>query len=139
MIQKIKKALTVMCVIYTAIITVMYVIGWAVSDAASLFVPTPSKALLILMFSAVLGFASLFLSRDGTTAGKLVLHFAVCTAAFVVAFIIGGGFPVTGATSIVAVLMFIAVYAVVMAIRAIFCRRYRRAAVEAETYTSVFK
>ena len=48
-VEKIKKALTLSCVIYTVIISVMFAIGWILSDAASLMVPTPSKALYILV------------------------------------------------------------------------------------------
>ncbi len=135
----IKKSLTLMCIIYTAIISVMFFLGWMVSDSQMLFVPTPGKALVILIFSAVLGFASLCLSRNGTSAIRLILHFVICTAAYILAFVVGGGFKITGGGSIVAVLAFCIVYAIVMIIRAVICRKYRRQNVESEEYTSVFK
>ena len=80
--SKLKHALTLTCVIYTVIISAMFALGWVLSDSASLLVPTPSKALLMLAFSAVLGFASLILKKDKTGLVLTVLHYVICLAAF---------------------------------------------------------
>lgn len=138
---KIKKALTLACVIYTVIISVMFAIGWLISDAATLMVPTPSKALCILAFSVVVGFASLILKNKGTGVLRFLLHYAVCLAAYVIAFVIGGGVSLTGSAPIIAVLLFTVVYFVVMILRAVFCRDRggKTNDVQSEEYTSVFK
>lgn len=137
--DKIKRALTLMCVIYTVIISGMFLVGWSLSDSASLFVPTPSKALLMLLFSAILGFASLILRKEKTGATRTMIHYAICLAAFVVTVIIGGGVPLTGATPVIAGLLFTVVYAVIMAVRAVICRRSVKKTEQPEVYTSVFK
>lgn len=135
---KLKHALTLMCVIYTVIISAMFALGWALSDSASLFVPTPSKALLMLLFSSVLGFASLILKKDKTGAALTLLHYVVCLAAFAVTVVIAG-VPLTGSTPVIGILLFTVVYAVVMAVRAIACRRRAKKIDTPEKYTSVFK
>ncbi len=135
----IKRALTLMCVVYTAIISGMYLLGWALSGTGVLFVPTPQKALLLLLFSATVGFASLLLSKDGTGAIRLILNFVICLAAFILIFIVGGGFPISGGTSVVAVIMYLAVYIVAMILRAVICRSRGKTNTESEEYTSVFK
>ena len=138
-LAKVKKALSLMCVIFTVIISVMYVFGILASSEGQLLGPTPVMALLVLLFSAILGFASLLLSKEGTPAIRLALHAIVCTIAFVLVFVVGGSFSVTGDTGIIATAGFLVVYAVVMAVRAIVCRKYRRNKTESEEYTSVFK
>ena len=138
---KIKKAFTLSCVIYTVIISVMFAIGWLLSDAASLMVPTPSKALFILIFSFAVGFASLILKRQGTGVVRFLIHYVVCLAAYVVAFIIGGGVSLTGETPMIAVLLFTVIYGVAMILRAVFSRigNGKKKPVQTEEYTSVFK
>lgn len=138
-LSMIKRALSFMCVIYTVIISGMYAVGFLLSDSAVLLVPTPSKALLILLFSAVLGFASLLLRDSGTGALRMVCHYFICTVAFILTFIVGGNFPVTGGTSIVAIILFSLLYAVVMVIRAIVCRVRSKKNEQPEEYTSVFR
>ena len=128
-----------MCVIYTVIISGMYLLGLLMSDSVSLFVPTPTKALLMLLFSAVLGFASLLLSKEGTSAGKLILHVLICTAVYVLVFIVGGDFSVTGGTGIVAVLFFLAIYGICMGVRAFVCRKYRKKKTDSKEYKSMFQ
>ncbi len=137
--QKIKGSLTLMCVFYTVIISVMFLVGWIMSDSGVLLVPTPSKALLMLVFSMILGFSSLILSRQKTSVLRYVIHYLICTVSFILTFVVGGGFKITGGTSIVAVISFSAVYAAVMIIRGIFCRKYRQQIVDSAEYTSVFK
>lgn len=136
---KIKRALSLTCVIFTIIISVMYVLGLMMSGQATLFVPTPTKALLMLLFSGILGFASLLLSKEGTSAPKLIIHAVLCLAAFILVFVVGGNFSVTGGAGIVASVFFLAVYGIVMIVRAIVCRKYRQKKVDSEEYTSVFK
>lgn len=138
MLAKIKRALALMCVIFTVIISLMYVLGLLMSDSAVLLVPTPGKALFILLFSSIIGFASLLLSKDGTSPGRLIFHVILCLAAFVLCFIVGGNFAVTGSTGIIASVLYLIVYGIVMAVRAVICRRYKKAAIESEEYTSVF-
>ena len=137
-LTKIKKALSLMCVIYTIIISVMFALGMLLSDSAGLLVPTPSKALLFLLFSAILGFASLILKDSGTGVLRILAHYVLCTVAFILAFVVGGNFPVTGGTSIVAVILFTVFYAVIMIIRAIVCRVKAKKTEKTEEYTSVF-
>ena len=138
---KIKKSLTLACVIYTVIISAMFAIGWLMSDTATLMVPTPSKAIYILAFSVVTGFASLLLKKKGTGVVRFLLHYAVCLAAYVIAFVIGGGVSLTGSAPIIAVLLFTAVYFVAVMLRAVICRDRGGKAKDArnEEYTSVFK
>ncbi len=128
-----------MCVIFTVIISVMYALGMMMSDSVLLFIPTPAKALLMLLFSGILGFASLLLSKEGTSAARLICHVILCLAAFVLVFVVGGNFSVTGGTGIVAILFYLAIYGIVMAVRAIICRKYRKNKIDSEEYTSVFK
>ncbi len=137
--SKIKRALSLMCVTFTIIMSLMYILGLLMSGQATLFVPTPTKALLILLFSGFLGFASLLLSKEGTPALKLILHGVICLSAFVLVFVVGGNFSATGGTGIVASVFFLAIYGVVMIVRAIVCRKYRQKKVDSEEYTSVFK
>lgn len=135
----IKRALTLMCAIYTVIISGMYLLGWAFSGTGVLLIPTPQKALLLLLFSGIVGFASLLLSKNGTGAVRLILNFLICLVAFILVFIVGGGFPVSGGTSVVAVILYLAVYIVAMILRAVIYRLFRAKATEREEYTSVFK
>ena len=141
MAVKIKRALTLMCIAYTVIISLMYCLAFVFSSSASILVPTPTKALSALVFSLVIGLASLLLSPSGTPPLKLFFHFAVCLAAFALLFGAGGGFSLTGGTSITATLCFVCIYAFAMAVRAIVLRLQRKkSAVDAESeYTSVFK
>lgn len=135
---KLRHALTLMCVIYTVIISAMFALGWALSDSASLFVPTPSKALLMLLFSAILGFSSLILKKDKTGAALTLLHYVVCLAAFAVTVVLAG-IPLTGSVPAIGLILFTVIYAVVMAVRAIACRRKAKNIDTPEEYTSVFK
>lgn len=138
-LAKIKHALSTMCVIFTVIISVMYLLGWFVSDSVSLFVPTPSKALLILLFCGILGFVSLILRKDGTSAARYFLHFILCLVSFVVLIIIAGGFSLAGPSSIIATVFYLAVYAVVMAVRGIVGKRSRDKKTDSGEYSPVFK
>lgn len=137
--EKIKRTLTLMCVIYTVIISAMFLLGWVISDSASLFVPTPAKALLMLLFSFILGLASLCLKRERTSALRLIIHYLICVSSFFVTFVIGGGFSLTGGTSITALIAFTAIYAVVMAFRAVVRRKRKGWVSEPEEYTSMLK
>lgn len=138
-LAKIKRALSLMCVIFTAVMSLMYAAGWLASGQETLFVPTPSKALTVLLFCGILGFASLLLSKEGTPVWRYVLHFLISLTAFIAVFLVGGGFPLTGGSSIVATVLYLLVYAAAMVIRGLVCRRSRSKATEAEEYTSVFK
>lgn len=135
---KIKNALSLMCIVFTVIISVMYAIGLIISDGGALFVPTPSKALLMLLFSAVLGFASLLLSKDGDSAGKVVIHALLCLGAFILVFVVGGNFPVAGDTSVIATVLYLIVYGVVMVGRALALRGQRRKKNDKAEYNSIF-
>lgn len=135
---KLKHALTLTCVIYTVIISAMFALGWVLSDSASLLVPTPSKALLMLAFSAVLGFASLILKKDKTGAALTVLHYVICLAAFAVTVVVAK-VPLTGSVPVVGLILFTIIYATVMLIRAVVYRRRVKNTVIPEEYTSVFK
>ena len=61
----------------------MYIIGLLMSESEIVLVPTPSKALLILVFSAVLGFASLILKYKHTGAVRTLIHYFISAVAFV--------------------------------------------------------
>lgn len=135
---KIKRALSLTCVIFTIIISAMYLLGLVMSDSIILFVPTPSKALLMLLFSAVIGFASLLLSKEGTSVGRLILHVAICTAVYALVFVIGGDFSVTGGAGVIAILLFLVIYGICMAVRFAVCRKYRKKNIDSKEYKSMF-
>lgn len=139
MAVKIKRVLTLMCVAYTVIMSLMYFLAFVFSSSASIWVPTPAKALCTLVFSLALGLASLLLSPSGTSPLRLFLHFAICLAAFAGLFIAGGGFSLIGGTSITATLFFVCIYAIIMTARAVILRLRNKRIDEDTEYTSVFK
>jgi len=126
-----------MCVVYTVIISIMFFFGWLLSDADSLLAPTPSKALLMLLFSCIVGFASLLLSENKTPVFRIVLHFAICFAAFILIFIVGGGFSLKGGAWIISTVIYCLVYGTVMVVRAIAGAIHRKNSDNEKEYTSV--
>lgn len=138
-VAKLKHSLTLMCVIYTVIISGMFLCGFILSDSASLLVPTPSKALMMLLFSAFLGVSSLILSKEGTGVARTLLHYISCLVSFVLTVILGCRVNLAGAGPMIAVIGFTAVYAVVMIVRGIILRRKSKKIEIQQEYTAVFK
>lgn len=127
MIQSlIKRCVSVMCITYTAIITFISLLNLVVYTEGTKVSLMPSKALAVLGFAAVVGLASVFLSKEGTSAIKLTVHFVLCTAGFILFMVVCGGLSAVGSTGITAVMLFFVIYSISMGVRAVFCSRYRR-------------
>ncbi len=132
--RRVITSLTKACVLFTCIITVMYILGWVMSDNAALLVPTPLRALLILAFCIIAGFADL-LVRGKLKASRTVIHYLICLAAFVLCFLLPSPSPKVGPFTVIAVIVFTVVYAVIITVRAVI---YKKKNDGDEPYVSVF-
>ena len=95
-LKLLKTAFTEGCIFYTLAITSVYLLGYSVN---SLWVPTISMVLGLLLFSFLLGLADRFLFSDLLVFPlRLILHYVGTAIGFWLLFGIMGGYEGSGLT-----------------------------------------
>ncbi|MBE6540834.1 MAG: DUF3021 domain-containing protein [Ruminococcaceae bacterium] len=116
----IKKILTSACVIYTFLITAVFLLGVFVNSA---WVPTLNMVLALLVFSLVLSAANQFLFSEKLVFSlRLLIHFIVTTLCFYIVFVLWGGYKNNGGNVLMVLLIYTFAYVIFTAI--VGCYRY---------------
>ena len=131
-----KKILTQACVIYTFLVTAVYLLGNAVD---SHMVPTLNMVLALLVFSAVVSAANAFLFSDKLVFPiRLIIHYIATAVVFYIAFVVWGGYKDNGGS----VLSILLIYTFAYVICAVIIGVYRWLTAESRTahteYSSLF-
>jgi len=131
-----KKTLTQACVIYTFLVTSVYLLGSAVD---SHMVPTLTMVLSLLAFSVALSCANSFLFSDMFLFPvRLLIHYLATAVVFYISFVIWGGYRDNGGS----VLMILLFYTFAYALCAVIVSVYRWLTAEYRTskteYSSIF-
>ena len=114
-----KKTLTQACVIYTFLVTAVYLLGNAVD---SHMVPTLTMVLSLLAFSFALSCANSFLFSDLLLFPlRLLFHYLATAFVFYITFVVWGGYRSNGGS----VLMILLIYTFAYAICAVIVSVYR--------------
>lgn len=135
--SRIIYAKNVCCTVFSVIITGMYALGALFSKNAT-FVPTPRSAMLLLLFSAVIGASALLISGESVRGWQYALHFVLSSLSFYLCVILPTGIAKFGGTSIVLLVCFFAIYGVCILARYLIRRRRARASEALPKYTSIF-
>ena len=133
---KIKSVLTGACVIYTILITALYVAGFFFSDNPN-FIPRFRMILILLGFSLVMSAAELILKSSFNSTAKILIRFLVCLAGYVVIFLVGGGY--SGSSFVIGIFIFLIAYLAVNGIRFAFIFRKEKKKNEEKDYENSFK
>ena len=113
-----KKTLTQACVIYTFLITSVYLLGSAVD---SHMVPTLSMVLALLVFSAALAAANSFLFSEVLLFPiRLLFHYLATAFVFYIAFVVWGGYKDNGGSVLTILLIYTFAYAICAVIVAVY-------------------
>ena len=114
-----KSALTVACVIYTVLITLLYTIGkvFMNDDGGQAWIPHFGMMWMVLGVSVAFGIAERFLALGEATFIRILGHFGISLIGFTLIFVIGGGYAKRGSQLFIAMFMFLILYAVVMGVR----------------------
>ncbi len=136
LLSQIKKIALFACVIFTALITLVYTVSAFVS---SYLVPTPAMFYSLLGFSLVLSALNAFLFSDALVfALRLILHYAASAAMFYLLFVVVSGYKENGGSVLVVMLLYTAVYAVFALITALANHKRTKPKKEKTEYKKVF-
>lgn len=133
----IKKLLTSGCVIYTFLITAVYLLGVFVDSS---WVPTLTMVISLLVFSLVLSIANSFLFSDRLVfALRLLVHYVTTAVCFYVIFVLWGGYAENGGSVLTVFLVYTFAYVIFSVI--VGCWRYLTADLRAaeERYVNQFE
>lgn len=132
-----KKIITQACVLYTFLITSVYLLGNAVD---SHMVPTLAMVLALLGFSLALSAANSFLFSDKLLFPiRLLFHYLLTAFVFYIAFVVWGGYKASGGSVLTILLIYTFAYAVCAVIVGVYrwlTAEFRTAHTE---YNNVFK
>ncbi len=76
------------------------------SDNAALLVPTPLRALLILLFCMICGFCDILVSVNKPKPIKWIINYILVLTAFILCVLIPSAAPKIGPFSMIAILVF---------------------------------
>ena len=121
----IKRTVTWGCVTFTALTALIYIISHFMNNTD--YVTTP-RMLGLLLFSMIVGAASALLFTDlMNLAVRIVIHYGIILAAFILLFIAWKNYPKTDNGTAILIMLFTAAYAVIMGavfgLRAVFNRK----------------
>lgn len=142
----IKKICTSACVIYTFLITAVFLLGVYINPA---WLPTVNMVFSLLLFSLILSCANKFLFSDCLIFSlRLLIHYAVTTVCFCIVFVFWGGYKANGGSLITVFLVYTFAYVVFSVITVCFrylttdlrasSQKYSKQFEKSETYTSQF-
>lgn len=138
-----KKILEVVkngCLIFTIITVLTYVAGTLMSSENKAFIPTLKWILLFLAFSVVLAFANLLLKSKKYSKGLcLLFHFVASAVLYFVVVVLCGGFISNGSQTLIAMALFLLIYAVFAMIFALTGNKKKIKKNKEENYSSMFK
>ena len=139
-VKNVKKTLTMTCVINTVIITLLYVLGYITNTGGgTAWIPRFNIMWMVLGISFVLSAAELILQSKGNFFVKMLWHFVLCLAGFLVLFIIGGGYADRPSAIVIGTFLFIIAYLAINITRFAVTGKFKRMKEEAEEYDEVFK
>lgn len=119
-LSKIKNIVTRACVIYTVLITSVYLLGVSVSSD---WIPTLNMVLALLVFSFCLsGLHGFLFSSLLVFPLRLVIHYVISTIVFYIVFVCWGGYRANGG-SVLSVLL-VWTFAYILCAVCVFLYRY---------------
>jgi len=128
------------CVIFTVITVLSYSIGYVLSSEGNRFIPTISWILLFLIFSLPLAAANMILKNSKKSLGaRLLLHFAATCALYFVVVVMCGGFIASGGQTLIAMALFLLLYAIFAIVYAIVNSSNNKKKNKKESYSSMFQ
>ena len=136
--KKIKLTLTEGCVIYTVLITVLYIIGY-LFDRDGMWIPRFRTMWVVLGVSFVIAAAERILDGGKTGPVRIILNFAVCLIGYIVIFVVGGGYIDNGAAVLISLFIFIILYVAANVLRFAMAGKLHRRQSAEEDYTPAFK
>ena len=136
-----KKILTNGCVFYTVILTAFYTLGLLAEDGVQ-WIPTLRIAYSLLIFSLCFSALNEGVKRLPVSfPGKVFSHLAASAILYYLVFVLGGGFHKNGGSTLAAMLILAAVYAIgflfFAVLRWLFGSKKREK--EAKEYKSIFQ
>ncbi len=136
-----KKILTNGCVFYTVIITAFYTLGLLAEDGVQ-WIPTLRIAYSLLIFSLCFSALNEGVKRLPVSfPGKVLSHLASSALLYYLVFVLGGGFHKNGGSTLAAMLIFAAVYAIGFLFFAVFrwLFGFKKKEKATEEYKSIFR
>ena len=136
-----KKILTNGCVFYTVILTAFYTLGLLAEDGVQ-WIPTLRIAYSLLIFSLCFSALNEGVKRLPVSfPGKVFSHLAASAILYYLVFVLGGGFHKNGGSTLAAMLIFAAVYAIGFLFFAVFRWLFgsKKREKEAKEYKSIFQ
>ena len=131
-----KKTLTNACVIYTFLVTSVYLLGAMVD---SHLVPNLTMILSLLFFSVALSATNSFLFSDILILPfRLAIHYIATTFVFYIAFVVWGGYKDNGGSVITILLVYTFVYIILALIVGLLRRRTAESFNSKNHYKSIF-
>ncbi len=133
----IKKILLSACVIYSFLITAVFLLGVYINSA---WLPTVNMVFSLILFSLVMSCANVFLFSDRLVFPlRLLIHYAVTSVCFYIVFVFWGGYKANGGSLLTVFLVYTFAYVIFSVI--IGCFRYLTADLRASSqkYTKQFE
>ena len=128
------------CFIFTVITVITYTVGMLLSTAEKSFIPTLSLIYMFLGLSIGLGFANkLLANKKMSLAPRLALHFTVSAVLYYVVIVLCGGFSESGASTIIAMGIFLIIYLVFALIYCLINKKTESKKNAKKEYKSVFR
>jgi len=124
------------CTFFTISIFVVNIIGTLANQ--SQIVPTLSFMGLLLLFSIAIACANRVLKSSLSGMVKFVIHFIVCTAAFVLVFVVFSGYYRRGSSAVFIVFFFVLAYAIIMSVGALIKGAFKAKKIEETPYKRQF-
>ncbi len=127
------------CVIYSVLVTVLYLIGYFMAAGGTgNWIPDLKMILVALFISFVLSGAEFVIEKKTNFALRVILHFVICLVSFILVFAFIGGYYNNPSMLLIGIFIFIVLYAVFNVIRFAVIRKKDRSQEESE-YTNMFR
>ena len=138
-LEKIKKTLTGTCVINTILITLLYILGYITnSSGGTAWIPKFNIMWMVLGVSFVISLAERILEMKGSFALKLICHFGLCVAGFLLVFIVCGGYGNKSGSIVIGTFLFVLAYIIVNGIRFAVTGRFKNLGKAEDDYEPMF-
>lgn len=138
MLQKIKHALTLACILFTAAVFLLYAAGLALVGATIMF--TLEALVLLFALCVLIALCSRILHIESLSIPiRILIHYVLILASAFSVFAFIGGFVQSAASALIAFVCVTLVYAVFAVIFAALEQKKRRSAQDQKSYQSIFK
>ncbi len=138
-IENVKRTLTGACVINTVLITLLYILGYITNTGGgTAWIPKFNIMWMVLGVSFVLSIAERILELKGSFAIKLMCHFALCVAGFLLVFIVCGGYGNKSGSIVIGTFLFVIAYVIVNGIRFAVTGRLKNLGKQDDDYQPLF-